>query len=387
MFLNMTLKRNEGLIRAAARLHQEGKIPANTYVIDLDSLERNVQLISKTAKEHGLHLYYMTKQIGRSRFVGQVIQRNGIERAVAVDIDEAIELKKGNCQIGNIGHIVQPSKSQWHYVLTHLCPEVVTLFSYERAKQLSDAAEKLGKKQDVILRVIRPTDMIFPGQFGGFLLDDLEAHLDDLLKLNGIRLIGLTSFPVLQLNQEQNDFSFTSNMETLQKAREIFERKGIEVKHVNAPSATSCYTIPKLKQAGVTHGEPGHSLTGTTPLHAYKQDLPEVPSIVYVSEISHMDDEFAYTIAGGFYARSNMEHALFGANEKEIIQQRTKVDCLSNSNIDYYGCLKRKDEMKVGDTVIYAFRTQIFVTRSHVAYVRNIHTKLPELVYFQRRGR
>ncbi|PLR80607.1 amino-acid racemase [Bacillus canaveralius] len=386
MFLEMTLKRNEGLIRSAVKLHQEGIIPANTYVIDLDTLEHNVKKLSLTASEHGLNLYYMTKQIGRSAFAGQVIEQNGIERAVAVDIDEAFELKKGNCRIGNIGHIVQPSRSQWPEVLTKLNPEVVTLFSVERARQLSEAAVKLGKVQDVILRVIKPEDLVYPGQFGGFILDQLDGQLADLLKLKGIRVIGITSFPVLQLNEEKNDFAFTSNIETIVKSREVLENKGIAVTHVNAPSATSCHTIPMLKDYGVTHGEPGHALTGTTPLHAYREDLQEIPGIVYASEISHMDEKYAYTIAGGYYARSNMEGALYGSNGSAIISQRTTVDCVSPENIDYYGCLERKNNMNVGDSVIQSFRTQIFVTRAHVAYVRNVNSENPELVFFQRRG-
>jgi predicted amino acid racemase len=386
MFINMTKKRNPGLIQAAVKLHQDGVIPANTYVIDLDSLEENVRKLSQKAKEHGLNLYYMSKQIGRSGFVGQAIEQKGIERAVAVDIDEAFELKKQNCQIGNIGHIVQPSKSQWKEVLTKLNPEVVTLFSVEKGKQLSTAAEKLGVVQDVILRVIKPSDMVYPGQFGGFLINQLEDSLDELVKLKGIKVIGITSFPVLQINGEKSDFEFTSNMETIKLARIILEDKGITVSHVNAPSATSCHTIPMLKEYGVTHGEPGHALTGTTPLHAYKEDLPEVPAMIYVSEISHMDDNYAYTIAGGFYPRSNMENALYGSNKTEILEQHTKVDCVSPENIDYYGCLKREKNMKVADTVIYAFRTQVFVTRAHVAFVRNVNSIQPELVYFQRRG-
>lgn len=382
----MTKKRNPGLIQAAVKLHQEGKIPANTYVIDVDSLEDNVRKLSQTAKEHGLNLYYMSKQIGRSGFVGKIIEQSGIERAVAVDIDEAFELKKQDCHIGNIGHIVQPGKSQWEEVLTKLQPEVVTLFSVEKGRQLSEAAEKLGLVQDVILRVIRQSDMVYPGQFGGFLLDQLENSLDELLQLKGIRVIGITSFPVLQINGEKNNFDFTSNMETIQLALKILENKGVTVTHVNAPSATSCHTIPMLKEYGVTHGEPGHALTGTTPLHAYKDDLPEVPAMVYVSEISHMDEKYAYTIAGGFYPRSNMENALYGSDETDILEQHAKVDCVSPENIDYYGCLKREKNMKVADTVIYAFRTQIFVTRAHVAFVRNVNANQPELVYLQRRG-
>lgn len=380
------MKRNPGLIQAAVKLHQQGCIPANTYVIDLDTLEDNVRKLSQTAKEHGLNLYYMSKQIGRSGFVGKAIEQNGIARAVAVDIDEAFELKKQDCQIGNIGHIVQPSKSQWEEVLTKLKPEVVTLFSVEKGKQLSEEAEKLGVVQDVILRVIKPSDMVYPGQFGGFLLDELEDGLDVLLKLKGISVIGITSFPVLQINGKKTDFQFTSNMETIKLAREILENKGINVTHVNAPSATSCHTIPMLKEYGVTHGEPGHALTGTTPLHAYKEDLPEVPAMVYVSEISHMDEKYAYTIAGGFYPRSNMENALYGSNGIEILEQRAKVDCISPENIDYYGCLKREKNMKVADTVIYAFRTQIFVTRAHVAFVRKVNSDQPELIFLQRRG-
>ncbi|MDN3019429.1 YhfX family PLP-dependent enzyme [Paenibacillus sp. BSR1-1] len=386
MFINMTKKRNPGLIQAAVKLHQEGKIPANTYVIDVDSLEDNVRKLSQTAKEHGLNLYYMSKQIGRSGFVGKFIEQSGIERAVAVDIDEAFELKKQDCHIGNIGHIVQPGKSQWEEVLTKLQPEVVTLFSVEKGRQLSEAAEKLGLVQDVILRVIRQSDMVYPGQFGGFLLDQLEDSLDELLQLKGISVIGITSFPVLQINGEKNNFDFTSNMETIQLSRKILENKGITVTHVNAPSATCCHTIPMLKEYGVTHGEPGHALTGTTPLHAYKEDLPEVPAMVYVSEISHMDEKYAYTIAGGFYPRSNMENALYGSHETDILEQHATVDCVSPENIDYYGCLKREENMKVADTVIYAFRTQIFVTRAHVAFVRNVNSDQPELVYFQRRG-
>ncbi|PLT29865.1 YhfX family PLP-dependent enzyme [Peribacillus deserti] len=386
MFINMTLKRNQGLIKSAVKLHQSGQIPANTYVIDLDSLEHNVKKLSESAAEHGLNLYYMTKQIGRSGFAGHIIENSGIERAVAVDIDEAFELKKENCHIGNIGHIVQPGKNQWREVLTDLEPEVVTLFSVERGKQLSEAAENLGFTQDVILRVLKQEDMIYPGQFGGFMLDQLEDSLDELVKLKGIRVIGITSFPVLQINTEKTGFNFTSNIDTLKQARVILENKGIKVTHVNAPSATSCYTIPMLKEMGVTHGEPGHALTGTTPLHAYKEDLQEIPCIVYASEISHMDDSHAYTIAGGFYARSNMENALYGSNETDIVKQRTKVDFVSPENIDYYGALQRTGDMSVGDTVIYAFRTQIFVTRAHVAYVRNVNSQNPELVYLQRRG-
>ncbi len=386
MFVDMTLQRNEGLIRAAAILHQRGEIPANTYVIDADGLMHNARALSEVAEQYDMKLYYMTKQIGRSGYAGMLIEQCGIRQAVAVDIDEAYALAEAGCRIGNIGHIVQPSKSQWADVLRQIKPEVVTLFSLERAVQLSEAAVALGHVQDVILRVIRPGDAIFPGQFGGFLLHELERLLPELRKLRGIRIVGATSFPVLQINAENTDFDITPNLETLLTAVETLRMHGIEIQQVNAPSATSCHTIPLLKRHGVTHGEPGHALTGTTPLHAYNDRLAEIPSIVYVSEISHMDDEYAYTIAGGFYPRSHMHQALYGSTSRDVTSQKAKVSQYSAENIDYYGCLEREQPMEVGDTVIYAFRTQIFVTRAHVAFVRGVNSLKPELVHFQKRG-
>lgn len=386
MFVDMTLQRNEGLIRAAMNLHQRGDIPANTYVIDADGLMQNARMLSETAKQYDIKLYYMTKQIGRSPYAGKLIEQNGITQAVAVDIDEAYLLSEGGCRIGNIGHIVQPGLSQWGDILRRIRPEVVTLFSWERAVQLSEAALALGQVQEVILRVIQPSDTIYPGQAGGFQLHELPQQLPDMLRLRGIRIVGVTSFPVLQISAEKTDYAFTPNLQTLLFAAETLASHGIEVKQVNAPSATSCYTLPMLKRHGVTHGEPGHALTGTTPLHAYNEQLAEVPSIVYVSEISHMDDEHAYTIAGGFYARSHMQHALYGSSEREITTQRAKVSPYPVENIDYYGALEREVPMKVGDTVIYAFRTQIFVTRAHVAYVRGVGSLQPEMVHFQKRG-
>ena len=41
MFLELTLRRNPTLVEQAIALHQAGKIPANSYVIDLDAVERN----------------------------------------------------------------------------------------------------------------------------------------------------------------------------------------------------------------------------------------------------------------------------------------------------------------------------------------------------------
>ncbi|WP_409271280.1 YhfX family PLP-dependent enzyme [Neobacillus sp. SCS-31] len=385
MFLDVTKRRNPGLIRVGAALHQMGKIPPNTYVIDLDSLQQNVRLLSNTAKEHNFHLYFMSKQLGRLPEVAKLIYENGIQKAVAVEFDEGKTLFEAGIPIGNIGHLVQPGKNQWDEVLSWK-PEVVTVFSNERAEQVSNAAIKLGQVQDVLLKVYGESDLIYPGQEGGFCINDLNDSLAILKSFPGIRIAGITTFPNFQLSGFRDSMVPTPNFYTLLKAKGILEQNGITVQQVNGPSATSVETIPFLAENGVTHGEPGHALTGTTPLHAYK-DLPEEPAIVYVTEVSHSDSDFNYVIGGGYYGRSNLSGCLVGDSEETILNQFVPAYEGSPEAIDYYGRIGKSATFTIntGDTAVFAFRTQVFVTRAHIALVKGIQAGNPELVHFERK--
>ncbi len=57
----------------------------------------------------------------------------------------------------------------------------------------------------------------------------------------------------------------TPNLHTLVQARDQLAKSGIAIEQLNAPSATSCTSLPLLAEYGVTHTEPGHALTGTIP--------------------------------------------------------------------------------------------------------------------------
>ncbi|USK38779.1 YhfX family PLP-dependent enzyme [Cytobacillus firmus] len=385
MFLDVTKRRNPKLIQSGVTLHQSGQIPPNTYVIDLDILGENVAALAETAKNHDFTLYFMSKQLGRLPFIGKFIAEHGIEKAVAVEFDEAKTLAEGGVEIGNVGHLVQPGKNQWPEVLSWN-PEVITLFSLARARQLSDAAVQSGRVQDVLLRVYAEGDMIYPGQQGGFRLEKLDEELPELAGLPGINVAGVTTFPNFQLSEDKKSMEPTPNFTTLLKAKDILEKKGITVKQVNGPSATSCETIPFLAEQGVTHGEPGHALTGTTPLHAYR-DLPEKPAIVYVTEVSHQDQEQYYVIGGGYYGRSHLTGCLVGNNEKDILNQYVKAIEPAPEAIDYYGAIEKPNGFQVseGDTAVFSFRTQVFVTRAHIALVKGIQSGKPELVHFERK--
>lgn len=372
MFLQSTIKHNKKLIEAALDYHQQGIIPPNTYVIDLDTVKRNAKVLSEKAKKQDIELFFMTKQFGRNPLVAQAIVESGIEKAVAVDPWEAMTLSKNGIQIGHVGHLVQIPVHMIPTIL-NLNPDYVTVFSYENARNISRIAQQMGKKQKVFLRIANKDDYIYNGQEGGFTFEQLVKDIESMEKLEGIEIAGLTSFPCILVQDDVP--TITPNVKSMQTAKLFLMNRGYEKLEMNMPSATSTATMKLLKENGATQGEPGHALIGTTPLHA-SQNLEEKPAMVYVSEVSHLYNNHAYVFGGGFYPRSHMKEALVGTNRQNL----KRVPTIDNvpTNIDYYGSLAT-DGVQVGDTVIYAFRTQVFVTNAHVAVLKNISAN-PELV-------
>ena len=372
MFLQSTIMHNKKLIEAALDFHQQGIIPPNTYVIDLDTVKRNAKVLSEKAKKQDIELFFMTKQFGRNPLVAQAIVESGIEKAVAVDPWEAMTLSKNGIQIGHVGHLVQIPVHMIPTIL-NLNPDYVTVFSYENARNISRIAQQMGKKQKVFLRIANKDDYIYNGQEGGFTFEQLVKDIESMEKLEGIEIAGLTSFPCILIQDDVP--TITPNVKSMQTAKSYLMDRGYEKLEMNMPSATSAATMKLLKENGATQGEPGHALIGTTPLHA-SQNLEEKPAMVYVSEVSHLYNDHAYVFGGGFYPRSHMKEALVGTNRQNL----KRVPTIDNvpTNIDYYGSLAT-DGVRVGDTVIYAFRTQVFVTNAHVAVLKNISAN-PELV-------
>ncbi|MEM7446097.1 MAG: YhfX family PLP-dependent enzyme, partial [Pseudomonadota bacterium] len=66
MFLDVLRRRNPRFIETAIALHQEGKVPANALLIDLDVVEANARTFQTEASRLGLSTFAMTKQVGRS---------------------------------------------------------------------------------------------------------------------------------------------------------------------------------------------------------------------------------------------------------------------------------------------------------------------------------
>jgi predicted amino acid racemase len=378
VFLRATLQRNLALIETAAGLHRSGEIGPNTFVIDIDRVLQNAQLISTSAGELGIRLHAMTKQQGRNPFLALAAMAGGIPDAVTVDVAEARVMHLHGSPLGHVGHLVQVPERDTDEVVG-MGPSAVTVFSVEAARRTGEAAARLGRMQDVLLRVWKPGDFIYPGQEGGFRTDQAVAAARRIGELPGVRISGVTSFPCLLWDDEAGEVRETGNLASVvDVAKALRDELGAELTEINAPGVTAAGTLTMIARQGATHGEPGSSLTAHTPLHAAAQE-PETPGMVYVSEIASVDGDLARCFGGGFYARSRLREAAIVDRSGEL--RVVPAVPLPPEVIDYYGTLETgRLAPAVGDSVVFAFRSQVFVGRCQVAAVGGIATGRPEVL-------
>ena len=366
MFVERLRKDNPKFLTAMVKLQQEGKLLPDSYTVDMEQFRANAAAIVASAKEKGIKLYFMLKQIGRNPVLAQELVKLGYDGAVVVDFKEAQVMMRHNIPIGNVGHLVQIPEAMIPEVVAY-GPEVITVYTADKVRSISRAAAALGREQKILIRVFGDGDMIYPGQTAGIHLQDLAAFVEEIRNLPGIRIAGITSFPCFLYNAEKDDIASTPNLQTVLKAKGILTECGIVPEIINTPSATCCRTLELMAEYGCNCGEPGHGLTGTTPYHV-DHAQPEKSCIAYVSEISHNFDGLAYCYGGGFYRRSHVEHALVGRGNDTL--RPVKVIPPSVEAIDYHFGLDQGCD--VGETVIMAFRFQVFVTRSDMALIEGV---------------
>ncbi len=378
MFLDVIERRNPDMVQAAIALHQQGKIPPNCYVIDCDMVEKNARLFKTEADKYGLETFVMTKQVGRNSSFNQAVMRGGINRAVAVDMACAIPCHRSNLKIGHIGHLVQIPRADADFVARTLQPDYWTVFSEDKAREAAKASHKAGRVQKLLARIQTKGDIFYRGHEGGFDAENIVAVAQFMDKLDGAEFAGITTFPALLFDNENHQIIPTQNLQTLTKAKQMLEDAGYQDFAINAPGTTSSSVLEHLHKAGATQCEPGNGLHGTTPLHAVK-DLPEAPAVCYVSEISHIHDGEAYAFGGGLYIDpvfpDYQVHAIISDGNQT---RKAPVFVPPPSAIDYYAMINQTQaQAKTGDSVVFGFRGQVFVTRAFVAGVRGIASGKP----------
>lgn len=359
MFLDALLRTNPGLATLAARAIRDGRLSPGTYVLDLTAVDENAEVISAAARLHGIQLYAMSKQVGRNPDFIRAVSRH-IPKWVAVDLVDARAIVHAGGRLGHVGHLVQPGRAEVARML-ELRPEIVTVFSLDLAEHIAAEARRQGLSQSLMARIAGPVGALHPGQPGGIALEGLEDTVEQIRSLRGVTLDGVTGYPCVVAGRAGLALSEIGSS-VLEAASRI---SGLA--QVNGPGNTCTSGIPLLRKLGFTHGEPGHGLTGTTPLHAIGAEQPERVAMLFATQVSHrLDADRVAIFGGGFYARGN------AAGAQVYSRSHLHVGTLEPhpaGSIDYYRTLRVDGDVRPGDPVVLAFRFQAFVTRAPIATV------------------
>jgi predicted amino acid racemase len=258
------------------------------------------------------------------------------------------------------------------------------VFSETKAQEAAGASHRAGREQNLMARIQTEGDTFYRGHEGGFEAGDITAVADMLDRLDGGRFAGVTTFPALLFDQETRKVKPTPNLATLHRAAEALTAAGRKDIEINAPGTTSSAVLDALAEAGATQVEPGNGLHGTTPLHAV-EDLPEDPAVLYLSEVSHQHGGKAYCFGGGLYIDpvfpKYQVQALVSRDPTSDRAALRNVEIPDYSAIDYYAMIDADgaDNPAPGDTVIFGFRGQAFVTRALVVGIRGLSTGTPHV--------
>lgn len=375
------LERNPNLVRAAIELHQSGQIPAATYVLDLDAIADNAKAMADVARRLGLRVYAMTKQDGHNPYLARVVLEQGLDSIVAVEAIEANILNRFGLPVGHVGHLSNIPRHQVDRIVA-MNPDAITVFNYEAAKRVSEAARAQGRDQGLYVRVNRSGDEIFAGMVGGWSEETCVEEIRPILDLPNVHLAGLTMHPCISYSGtnpwtvEPTDAFFT-----MLRAKEKLE-KGLGLSDLRVNCAANCNTatFETLARYGATDVEPGSGITGSS-IYGLYHDLPERQSQVYVTEVMHVWEGEAYTLGGGLtwlYSPDRWTpHAMVGSTFEEATERVMPMRL--KGVVDYFGA-GPVEGAKVGDTAVYPLLLpQIFMNRSYVAAVSGIARNEPRL--------
>ena len=374
MFLSRLKENNPALLEYAFEAAKKGEILPDTYILDLDTIIQNAKIMKEEADKYNLDLYFMLKQIGRNPVVARALQDLGFAGAVCVDYKEALCMIENGVKVANVGHLEQIPTAALKKIISSK-PTVVTVYSLDKIKEINNVAKELGIVQGLLIRLTDADSQLYSGQIAGFHTDCIKNLIAEVNRLNHVEIKGLTVFPALLYDDETKTILPTENINVINRGIEICNKHGLTDLNINLPSATCTASIKLIHDLGGTSGEPGHGLTGTTPLHKVT-DQPEKIGYCYVSEISHNYEDKAYCYGGGLYRRGHMENVLVGTSLQDAKLSKIKAPDLDS--IDYHFEIDKN--YPVGLTCVMCFRTQIFTTRSHVAVVKGLQTGKPECV-------
>ena len=288
MFLDVLRRRNPRFVEAAiAPPPRRASIPANAYVLDLDAVEANTRALTAEADRHGLKVFAMTKQVGRSSGFCRAVRRGGIRRSVAVDMACARATHRAGLPVGHLGHLAQVPRAEARAAAA-LRPDYWTVFNEEKAGE----AGRCGRR----LRLRAAAARTHPGR-GRYLLPRPRGRISgrrDRRRRRPARRAG--GRPLRRHHHVPGAALRPRDAQGPPDAEPRDARAGRRRRWPMPGGAASRSTPPApprppwsraLAEAGATQIEPGNGLHGTTALHVF-EDLPELPAVLYLTEVSHL---------------------------------------------------------------------------------------------------
>ncbi|MYC48346.1 MAG: YhfX family PLP-dependent enzyme [Chloroflexi bacterium] len=385
--LEIVERTNPALIESACRLHQRGEIPPDCYVVDLAVVRENARQLADRAKANNLRLYAMTKQFNRNPSILAAVCSAGVDKFVAVDIEGARSINAQGLDVTHVGHLSQIPR-YWIPEVLGMRPDVWTVYGYENAKAISEAAIGLDIRQDLLLKVTGPDDFAFAGQEGGIPVERVVEVAGRIRDLPGVRMVGVTGFPTIDYDYAANRLAALPNLATIVgAARRVQEDLGVEMTQINCPGNSSCASMDLIAAHDGTDAEPGSAFWGMTPQQLFGDDLGR-PGQVYLTEVSHRARDRVMVIGGGFYpARQDgpwaVSAALVGGQPDSLAGNCVPAEIPGARWIDYYAWLypDAGQSVRPGDSAIFFFRPQVFNSRSaHVAAIEGVQQGRPTVV-------
>jgi predicted amino acid racemase len=335
------------------------------------------------------------------------LRRVGFEKAMGMDIEGIKNLHRHGMPIAHVGHFGQIPSAELEFVLREIRPDVFTVYSIERAKQISKIAGRLGIRQKLLVRVTDDPRQERVATGGGMSEDEAVAFARQLQGLDHVEVVGATSYPATTFSIVTKTHQLSGQfLRTMKVVSRMQKELGVEVEQVNAPGRNSVATMAIVAEGGGTHVEPGQSFLGTLPAMAFDWDSVEIPAVVYVTEVSHHFAGHAIAFGESFMATATMGslrndihteyiYAVAGDDPDKMLDQGlilAKPQDFWHSDLGWsmYAALMPSDTQRanVGDTAVYGFRPQIYRTpKGRTAVVSGIQRDKPRLVgLFDRAG-
>ncbi len=391
--------RNPGLVAAAAALHQSGELPPDCYVVDVEAVEKNARLVSEAVEAAGLDTFFEAKEFGRCPPLCALLGRHGFVKALAIDVEELYALERQGVRVGHVGHLGQIPSGDVEHVVADTRPDVITVYSFEKAAEIDAAARRAGRVQQVALRVNGPDDHVPLSIAGGVGEDAAIVLAKAIATLAAVELIGLTTYPVARFDLARREWVTTANLATMLRMAERLERElGTRIGHINAAGNVCAATARLVADAGATHCEPGQAFVGGLVANGFVEQA-EVPAIAYVTEVSHLVSETPFVYAASMVANATIGiwnaldyDSLHGAISRPgldplagRVRSKPQFFASSDPTAFIYNAVQplERFDARVGDTVVFGFRTQLYRTNgARLAVLEGIAEGRPRIAGF-----